>query len=266
MTTLADYQATAARHILVYGPPKSGKTALIGKLAEKFTLYYFDLEDGVKTLMNPALLAPELRKNISLFSLPDRQTFPIAIETLLKVLKGGLCKICSDHGKVSCPQCARDTKATWSEIDVLKLDVTKDIVVIDSYSQLAESAMNYIMRDQIAKDNFDAKAGWDEYGKQGRILERIGSTIQVAPFNIVVASHETMVEMEDGTKKIVPIGGTSNASKVFAKYFDDVVYTELVNRRHRVISSTTAKSNVLAGSRAGIDLGEGDSLAKLFGV
>ena len=43
---------------------------------------------------------------------------------------------------------------------------------------------------------------------------------------------ETMVEMEDKEKKIVPIGGTSNASKVFAKYFDDVVYLELVNKQH----------------------------------
>jgi hypothetical protein len=73
-----------------------------------------------------------------------------------------------------------------------------------------------------------------------------------------------MVEMEDGTKKIVPIGGTSNASKVFAKYFDDVIYCEIVNKTHRLVSSSTAKANVLAGSRSGKDLKPGDSLLNLF--
>jgi phosphopantetheine adenylyltransferase len=261
---LTDYKAQSARHILVYGPPKSGKTAAVGKLASKYKLWYFDLEDSVKTLLNPAMCDPAWLENIELFRVPDKQTYPMGIETMLKVLKGGTCVICHLHGKVSCPQCARDPAAITASINVSELDVTKDVVVVESYSQLAESAMNYIMRDAIAKDNFDAKAGWDEYGKQGRILERIGSTIQVAPYNIIVVSHETMVEMEDGSKKIVPIGGTSNASKVFAKYFDDVVYCEIVNKTHRLVSSSTAKANVLAGSRGGVDLKPGDTLLKLF--
>lgn len=260
---LTDYQVQSARHILVYGPPKSGKTSLIGKLAKHYRLWWFDLEDGIKTLKNPAVFDPAWADNIELFSIPDKQTYPMAIETMLKVLKGGNCKICYTHGKVNCPSCI-PKKEPYTEIDVNMLDNTKDIVVIESYSQLAESAMNYIMKDQIAKDNWDAKPGWDEYAKQGRILERIGSTIQVAPFNVIVSTHEQLVEMEDGTKKIVPIGGTSNASKVFAKYFDDVVYTELFNKSHRCISSTTAKTNVLAGSRAGVDLKAGDTLLQLF--
>jgi hypothetical protein len=261
---LTAYKTNPVRHILVYGQPKSGKSAAVGKLAERFKLWYFDLEDSVKTLLNPALVAPAALDNIELFRIPDKQTFPMAIETMLKVLAGGERVICHAHGKVSCPTCNKDPAAITTAIDVNKLDPAKDILVIDSYSQLAESAMNYIMRGAIAKDDFDAKAGWDEYGKQGRILERIGSTIQVAPFNIIVISHETMVEMEDGSKKIVPIGGTSNASKVFAKYFDDVVYCEIVNKKHRLVSSTTAKANVLAGSRAGVEIKDGEGLLRLF--
>ena len=261
---LSDYKAKSARHILIYGPPKSGKTAAIGALAAKYKLWYFDLEDSVKTLLNPALCPAENLNNIELFSIPDKQTYPMGIETMLKVLKGGNVTVCNQHGKVSCPICAKQADAIQTTINVNELSPERDILVIDSYSQLAESAMNYIMRDAIAKDNYDAKAGWDEYGKQGRILERIGSTIQVAPFNIIVASHETLVEMEDGSKKIVPIGGTSNASKVFAKYFDDVVYCEIVNKTHRLVSSSTAKANVLAGSRSGKDIKPGETLLTLF--
>lgn len=258
-----DGQPPPPRHVLIYGPPKSGKTVAIGKLASKYRLWYLDLEDSIKSLQNADVFDPAWVNNVELFSIPDKQTYPMAIETVLKVIKGTATSICHLHGKVTCPQCNKFPEKN-STINLSEFETGKDILVIDSYSQLAESAMNYIMRDAIAKDNFDAKAGWDEYGKQGRILERIGSTIQVAPYNIIVASHELMVEMEDGTKKIVPIGGTSNVSKVFAKYFDDVVYCEVVNKKHRLISSTTAKSNVLAGSRTGKTLGPDDSLLSLF--
>lgn len=259
---LSEYKSQAAKHVLVYGPPKSGKTGALAALAQKYTLHILDNEDSVKTLLNPQFVDPKLLENINLYRIPDKQTYPMAIETTLKVIKGGPCNICHLHGKVSCPQCKEP--ALYSTINVNDFKVDRDILVLESYSQLAESAMNYIMRAEIAKDNWDAKAGWDEYGKQGRILERIGSTLQIAPFNVVVTSHEMMVEMEDGSKKIVPIGGTSNVSKVFAKYFDEVVYCEIVNKKHRLVSSTTAKTNVLAGSRSGTTLGEGDTLLKLF--
>lgn len=265
---LDDYAAgkgsTPPRHILIYGPPKSGKTAAIGQLAARYKLWYVDLEDSVKTLLNPAIFNPEWRNNLELIRIPDKQTYPMGIETLLKILKSGPTSICYEHGKVTCPVCSKDASRPVTQIDLSGFDNDKDILVIESYSQVAESAMNYIMRTSIAKDDFDAKAGWDEYGKQGRILERIGSTIQIAPFNVIVSSHEMMIEMEDGTKKIVPIGGTSNVSKVFGKYFDDIVYCEMVNRTHRLVSSTTAKANVLAGSRSGKDLKPGDTLLKLF--
>jgi len=261
---LSQYSDIQARHILVYGPPKSGKTVMVAQLAKHFKLWWLDLEDGIKSALNPGLMTPEQIDNIELFPIPDKQTYPMAIETLLKVIKNPSSKICHKHGKVSCPECKLPEQS--SELPLASFDVKRDILVIDSWSQLSESAMNYIKKADIAKDNYDAKPDWDDYAKQGRILERIGSTIQVAPFNVIVISHELMVEMEDGSKKIVPIGGTSNFSKTFAKYFDDVGYMQIFNKRHDCITSTTAKASVLAGSRRGIDLKSGESLARLFGI
>ena len=261
---LSDYQQQSARHILIYGPPKSGKTVMIAKLAKHFKLWWLDFEDGIKSVLNPDVFDQSLLDNIELFSIPDKTTYPMAVETMLKVIKMPKSDICHAHGKVSCPQCK--APGQFSTLPLADFDVKKDILVVETWSQLSESVMNYIMREAIAKENYDAKAGWDEYGKQGRILERIASTIQVAPFNIIVSSHEMMVEMEDGSKKIVPIGGTSNFSKTFAKYFDDVVYMEVFNKQHRGLSSTTAKANVLAGSRRGVELKTGDTLARLFGI
>ena len=261
---LSEYKKAAARHILLYGPPKSGKTAAYGKLADKYHLTIFDCEDSVKTLLNPALIDPATLQNIDLLHIPDKQTYPIAIETMLKLLKPGNSVVCYEHGKVNCPECKKNPAAVYTEVNLGEFRNDRDVFVIDSWSQLCESAMNYIMRAQITAENFDAKPGWDEYGKQGRILERIGSMIQTAPFNIICVSHEMMLEMEDKSKRIVPISGTSNTSKVFAKYFDDVVYCSVDNGKHKFTSTTTGKPGVLAGSRAGVELKAGDSLHRLF--
>jgi len=263
---LSEYKASTARKILIYGPPKTGKTELYGGLAATKKLHIIDLEESVKTFLKPSSAAFPFLGKISLYPLPDTQLMPIGIDTVLRLTRNVPVSICHKHGKVACPICKKEG---WPSSD---LDVTKftpeDVLVIDSFSQLADSAMNHIMRKFIEKDDFDAKPTWDDYFKQGNILQRIGTWIQSAPFNIVVVSHETMVEMEDGTKKIVPIGGTSNASKIFAKFFDDVVYTEIVNGKYRAYCSAEDKTRVVLGSRSGRklqnDKKEQLGLAELF--
>lgn len=82
---LDNYSTDTRTKVLVYGPPKAGKTALVGKLAEHFTLYWFDLEAGIKTLLNPAILDPKFRKNVKVFSIPDHRLYPVAIDTVRDV-------------------------------------------------------------------------------------------------------------------------------------------------------------------------------------
>ena len=259
------YVPTAARKILVYGAPKTGKTDLVGQLAGIKRLLWFDLEDGIKTLISSPRINKEWLNNIELIKLPDTQTFPVAIETLLRVIKGGENMICNEHGMVRCVKC-RPLGLAGSTLVNIENFTSEDVLVIDSVSQLSASAMNYIQRAIILKDNFDVKPDWDDYAKQGRILDRIFSILQQAPFNIVCISHESLVEMEDGKKKLVPIAGTSNFSKTFAKYFDDVVYCEVVNKKHKAASSTTYSGSIVLGSRTGKELekGETPSLLELF--
>ncbi len=261
---LTAYAPSIARKILVYAPPKAGKTDLVGQLAEKKKLWWFDLEDGIKTLLHSPRMKKEWLENIELFRIPDTQTFPIAIQTMLKVIKGGECVICHKHGAVGCGIC-KAANAPTSSIN-LSTFTNDDVLVIDSGSQLSASAMNYIQKDIIAKDNYDVKPDWDDYAKQGRILDRVFSIMQQSPFNVVCITHENLVEMEDGKKKLVPIAGTSQFSKTFAKYWDDVVYCDIVNKKHKVASSTTYSGSIVLGSRTGKELEkmETPSLLKLF--
>jgi hypothetical protein len=109
------------------------------------------------------------------------------------------------------------------------------------------------------------KPEWDHYRTQGAILDRGLSFIQNGAFNCVLITHEMEIDMEDGKKKLVPVMGSSNFSRNTAKYFGDVVYCEVKNRKHCAGSSTIYAPNILTGSRLGITI-ENDPYATLVRI
>lgn len=254
---------TQPRHICVFGSPKSGKTELVGSLAKIKKLWWLDLEHGINTLLRADSVANPYLKNIEYFSIPDHPNFAVGVETVLKVLKGGKGgSICHEHGVYCCADKLCKDPGKTSAIDTLTF-TPNDVLVIDSYSQLVESTVNHIMRKDIKAENWDAFPGWDEYKKEGNILATIGGRIQTAPFNVAVITHEDMIKMEDGsTNKMVPIGGTTNKSRTFAKYFDDVVYTEYDGVGYKAYCSASEKRNAIVGSRTGKKLIEVSSDGK----
>lgn len=260
MAKLSSKHASKTKRALVYGPPKVGKTEWVGKLAEKFNLIWFDCENGHDTLFK---LPKEWQERIELIVLPDSRSFPIAIETMLKVIKGGPVSICEEHGKVSCPRCTdiktRKAKEGCAVVDVELNKLSNDtIVVVDSLTQITNSAISHITKGKPD----DYKPNWDDWGHLGKLMDMFLSHVQVAPYNIVCISHESAVEMQDGKEKIVPTAGTRNFSRNSAKYFGEVLYCEVVNKQHKIASSTTYRNNILTGSRAGKEL-EADKEAKL---
>jgi|WetSurMetagenome_2_1015567.scaffolds.fasta_scaffold71012_2 hypothetical protein len=254
---LTEYKPSTTHRVLVYGAPKTGKTTAVGKLASSYGLDYLDLENGANSLVYN--IPAKDQDNINVIEIPDTKEYPIAIETILKIFTGQKVKICERHGKVACMVCqAAALKAdaptgpeaiSFNELELATYPHDR-IIVIDSATQLTNSCMNNICKGK----GDDYKPDWEDWRKLGAILDRVFSQIQQAHYNVVVISHETLVEMEDGKKKLVPIAGTSNFSKTFAKYFDDVIYTDIVNRRHRCMSSSTASNGILTGSRSNIDL------------
>jgi DNA replicative helicase MCM subunit Mcm2 (Cdc46/Mcm family) len=247
---LSQTTVNRAIHILLYGGPKVGKSELAGELANHgFKLHWFDLENGSITLVRS--IPEEYQESVNLFKIPDTKDFPIAIETILKVIKPGKHRLCDQHGKVECPLCKpkalTDETITFSEFDNQSLG-PKDIVVFDSLTQLSNSAMNHIGK---GKDD-TWKPEWENYRAQGQMLERFLSSIQNAPYHVIVITHEAGLEVREGDKeeKIIPVGGTRNFARTVAKYFDEVVYMEVKNKIHRAASSTTYSLNVLTGSRS----------------
>ena len=254
---LSQKSASKSHRVLLFGPPKSGKTRLAGTLASKFNLIWFDLENGVDTLKQ---LPPSDQERVEVISIPDTRGFPIAIETMLKVIKGSPVDICEAHGKVACALCRKDNKPFTSvTLGTLALDT---VVVIDSLTQLTNSAIAHITKDK----GDDYKMQHDDWGNLGKLMDTFLSYVQQAPYHVVCISHETEVEMEDGKQKLVPTAGTRNFSRNTAKYFDEVVYLEVKNKKHIAASSTTYGNNILTGSRSGTVLENSPGEASLVPI
>lgn len=246
MAKLSNMAESPIKHVLVFGPPKSGKTELVGKLAEKKRLIWFDLEKGVGTLFK---MAKEWQERVEVIQIPDTRSYPMAIETCLKVIKGLPVKICETHGKVACPICAKDS-APMVEVELGKLG-PDDCVVFDSLTQLTNSAIANITKGKPD----DYKLERDDWANLGKIMDMFLSHVQAAPYNVVCISHETMVDMvTPGQQKVVPVAGTGNFSRNCAKYFDEVVYCEVKNKKHIFASTTTYSNQILTGGRSGYSL------------
>lgn len=271
MTTLDEYAPKATYRFCLYGPPKAGKTALAVQLAQLFKLHWFDLEDGIKTALKPGILEQKHWKNINLFPIHSTQQAPMAVETLMKVVKGAECLICWTHGKVSCPVCSKAAGATINRICLNEFTVD-DMLVIDSTTKLsvdANFATNPVLR---AADSPEALVlDKDTGGKDFKypmavsfILDRIFGTLESKRINLCVISHEVMTEtLKDtghaagkgenqptmGGEKIFPSCGSRNFSRAFGKYFDTLIHCELVNMKHKAFSLSTHDSTSLTGSR-----------------
>lgn len=255
MAKLSTKKASSTHSVIVYGAPKSGKTQLAGELAEEFKLIWIDMENGYETLFK---LPTEWQERIELITLPDTRSYPIAIETCLKMVKAPV-EVCEEHGKVSCMICKRE-KADVTAIDLQSLD-SSYVVVFDSLTQLTNSAIAHITKNQPD----DYKLNYDDWGNLGKLLDIFLSHLQQASYNVVVISHETEAETEGKKKTLVPVGGTRSFSRNVAKYFGHVIYAERKNKKHVFASSTAYATNILTGSRTDVTL-EDDTKPSLLSV
>lgn len=249
LNELAQAVRPVGQSILIYGAPKTGKTRLAGTIAQLphiNRIVWIDLENGFSTLLNMGLTTEELAK-IELIRISDTRENPRACLALARMFSAKSSVWLSPMGDIL------QAPATDASTFCLREYNTSDVIVIDGGSQLGDSILAYACRDKT----FDHKPGFDEWGMVNKVLTDIMSQIQQAGTNIILLTHEIVVEEEiNGVKrdKVFPLLGTRAFSMKAAKYFSSVIYTELKMNKHVAGSSATYKMNYMTGSRLGIML------------
>lgn len=229
--------------VLVYGPPKTGKTELVARLVEAgYKLLWVDMENGWQTIKTR--IDPKYWDQIELFVLPDTKENPCAYPTFARMFTMKPVRFCHAHGRIACVECTKNAPTAFDTVDLSKID-NNTVVVGDSLTQLSASAMN-----NAAKGVEPTALEFKHYAAQGAHLDALLTAIQQAPFHVAIISHEGTIEGVDGKETIGPVGGTKNFSLKVPKYFDHVVYTTKVNKEFRAASSANFNVRIMAGSRS----------------
>lgn len=239
-TAVPNYQRVA-----IVGLPGSGKTTLAAKLAEMYNLLWLETENDSAALRK---LPDAWQDRINYINIPDSANVPMAADTLLQLFKNNKGAICTTHGKFNCAICKKDG-GTVDNVDLTKLG-PDDVVVLNTASQLSASILAHAMKGKPV----DQKPERDDWGALRKYTEWFGSQFQAAQFNLVVICHAVEAELEDGKKKLVPNFGSAGMSATFSKYFDHVIYCDVVNKKHRAYSSSTYSAGILTKSRTDFEI------------
>lgn len=266
MPTLDTMPDNDRHSVILYGGPKTSKTLTAAKLAEHFILDWFDLERGRQTILsnfrkNENGCKAEWLKNVNMFAIPDSRDAPNAINTMVKVFSGQLCRICHEHGLVNCASCIdfktlkpKDGKG-FDEIELNKIPKSH-IAVIDSGTQLTASALNQVCKGK----DLDYKQQFEDWRRQGNLLTLVLMAIQAGSYNCILITHDILVDVSTSSDpdvhewKTFPQFGTRELSRTCAKYFDHAVNADITNSRFVLNSNALATSGVMVGSRSNVDL------------
>lgn len=231
----------ATLRVLITGLTGSGKTTLAATLAAKYHLIWIDTENSLESLSKLPL---EYKKNIQVIKIPDSGAFPVAAQTVQNLFKNLKASICLNHGVINCPICVKEG-AIMQDVDFTKLDNKRDVVVLDSLTQVGASFLAHIMKNREVTETPER----GDWGGLRRNTEYLGSSIQRFPFNFVATALCAEVELEDKSVKLVPSFGSKDMGANIGAKFGSIVFCKVENRKHKAYSSSTASNMFLTKSR-----------------
>lgn len=243
---LSDKLKDPYTRVLIFGLPGSGKSTLAADLANTHHLIWITLDNDTDILRK---LPAGAQENIELLDIPDSASFPVAAATLLALFKNKKADICWAHGVIACSVCKKSVPQNFTHVDFTAL-TSKDIVVLDTVTQLGRSILAHSTKDKPV----DYKPERDDWGALRKWTEFFASEFQAFRGNLICIAHAIEAEMEDERTKLVPDFGSKGMSASFAKSFSHVIYMEVVNKKHKAYSSSTASNKLLTKSRSDFEI------------
>ena len=238
MPTLDAHQSTKAVKLLNLGNSGAGKTMLIASLARAgYRCFVGDFDNGLDILMDPAVLAPEFRKNVYFKTFTDKMKgqmpdgAPDSIQRYLRALSAwteGEGPEMQNLGSIY----------TWTE---------KDVHILDTLTFLGASAMRWVAMTNGRSGKTPYESDW---GEAMRIQESVLETLYSdnVKCNVVVNAHLTVGPdpTQPGVDKAFPSALGKKLPPKVGSYFNTVVYTEkkLVSGKPTFTLSTQARYNM----------------------
>jgi hypothetical protein len=245
-------------HAILYGETGSGKTVAASMLAEFYNILFFNGDKGLTAAKYNC--HPDMLKRIHVITIPDTPEYPTLMGTMLRVVRGTDTLICITHGLVDCVICKQNKDAKQVTVNLSKLPKNW-IAVFDSQTQLYTSILNFAYYKESGKAPGSGvppeyKGNWDYRGIAYNCAEMFGNYVKDLKCQWISISHETMVEMEDNTSKLVPVGGSRNVSSNYGRWFGTQVYAKKQNGKHNFMTASTYSGSVQTKSRTNVRLEE----------
>jgi hypothetical protein len=215
---MEDHPSSDLVKMLIFGISGSGKTGLIGKLAEAgYRIFGMDFDDGFDILMDPMVMRPDVRKNVYYKTLKDNalavggKLIPQATAWAEFVSLLGDWKESVAGG----PPVSLGNFRTWGP---------KDVLWIDSCTFLSDAAMNRALQ---LGGRLGARPQIQDYGAA---MDDISSVFELlysphCKCNVVVTSHLQFAADENfggARKAMVSVLGNKLAPKI-PRYFNNMI-------------------------------------------
>jgi AAA domain len=213
MPSMDEHPSSELVKMLVFGISGSGKTGLIGKLAEAgYRIFAADFDDGMDILKDPVVMRPDVRKNVYFKTLKDNA---LAIGSKLLPQATAWTEFVS---------LLSDWKEGPTSLGNFRSWGPKDVLWIDSCTFMSDAAMNRALQ---VGGRLGQRPQIQDYGAA---MDDIASVFELlysphCKCNVVVTSHLQFAADENfggARKAMVSVLGNKLAPKI-PRYFNNMV-------------------------------------------